>query len=315
MISSLRTDFFDLLEVRLPPGIQVRDAGDVDPAVIRQWRGVEDVREYFRGNGTLSIGKTAVVAASLDEFEARRYGYANDSEHFGIYVNEKIATEAQVQVGDELSLKLPGLNPMSFPINHVFKSYGEMSRIVLLPRDQIPSGSLVRDRLLIVVHPNSFSSVEQQLQEEYPSTTVLNHRQIRERAVDIFDKTFALTNLIALIAVLVAVIGLFNSALAMQSAKKDDYRLLNTLGFSRFALLQQSFSQAILLGFVCCLLSVPLGLAVAWILCELVNPRAFQWTISLHIAPTAVAYPLFLGLGAAILASVLPWFLVRRNSQ
>ena len=190
-----------------------------------------------------------------------------------------------------------------------------MSRIVLLPRDQIPSGSLVRDRLLIVVHPNSFSSVEQQLQEEYPSTTVLNHRQIRERAVDIFDKTFALTNLIALIAVLVAVIGLFNSALAMQSAKKDDYRLLNTLGFSRFALLQQSFSQAILLGFVCCLLSVPLGLAVAWILCELVNPRAFQWTISLHIAPTAVAYPLFLGLGAAILASVLPWFLVRRNSQ
>ena len=315
MISSLRTDFFYLLEVRLPPGVQVRDAGNVDPVIIRQWRGVEDVREYFRGDGTLSTGKTTVVATTLDEFEARRYGFANDSEQIGIYVNEKIATESQIQVGDELSITLPGLDPMSFPVIHVFKSYGDMSRVVLLPQDQIPSGSLVRDRLLIVVHPNSFSSVEQQLLEEYPGTTVLNHRQIRERAVDIFDKTFALTNLIAFITVVVAVIGLFNAALAMQSAKKDEYRLLNSLGFSRFALFRQSFSQAILLGLVCCLLSVPLGLAVAWILCELVNPRAFQWTIGIHIAPTAVAYPLFLGLGAATLASVLPWFLVRRNSQ
>ena len=314
MISSFRADFFALLEARLPPGIQIREAGDLDPTVVQQWPGVVDVREYYRGEGNLSIGKTSVVATSLDEFEARRYGYIYDPDRVGIFVNEKVAEQAHVHVGDKLTVFLTGTDPIRLPIIHIFKSYGDMSRIAILPREQISTTPLVRDRLLIVVQPDALTSVEQQLRETHPSITVLNHRQIHQRAVEIFEKTFALTNLIASIAVLVAVIGLFNSALATQSAKRAEYRLLETLGFTRLAIFRQSLTQATLLGALCCLLSLPLGLVVAWILCELVNPRAFQWTISLRIAPFALAYPLLLGLGAAILASVLPWFIARRRS-
>lgn len=308
MVGSLRTDFVELLDARLPPGIQIREASKLDRTIIRQWTGVEEVREYYRGEGNLSIGKTDVIATSLDEFEASRYGYESDTDRVGVYVNEKVATQLQARVGDELVLKLPSMTPIRLPINHIFKSYGEVSRVVLLPINPIFSSQLVRDRLLIVVQPDSFSAVERKLQEAYPSATVLNHREIRERAVQFFDRTFALTNLIALITVAVAVIGLFNSALAMQSAKRDEYRLLNTLGFSRLELFRQAFAQSSLLGFVCCLLSVPLGIGIAWILCELVNPRAFQWTISLHVTPLTLGYPLLLGLSAAVLASVIPWF-------
>jgi len=315
MVGSLRTDFFELLEVRLPPGIQVREAGDVDPTTIKQWAGVEEVREYYRGEGNLSIGKTDVVATPLDEFEARRYGYEYETDLVGVYVNEKVATQLQVQVGDELELKIPNSVPLSLPIIHIFKSYGEMSRVVLIPKNQMPVNTLVRDRLLLIVHPDSFAIVERKLRNTYPGATVLNHGEIRERAVQIFNRTFALTRLIALIAVAVAVIGLFNSALAMQSTKRAEYRLLNTLGFSRLALFGQSFTQSTLLGLVCCLLSVPLGIGIAWILCELVNPRAFQWTISLHVTPLTLGYPLLLGLSAAVLASVLPWIFVRRNPK
>ena len=307
MVGSLRTDFVELLDARLPPGIQIREASKLDPTIIRLWTGVEEVREYYRGEGNLSIGKTNVIATSLDEFEASRYGYESDTDRVGVYVNEKVATQLQVRVGDELVLNLPSMTPIRLPINHIFKSYGEVSRVVLLPMDPIFSSQLVRDRLLIVVQPDSFSTVERKLQEAYPSATVLNHKEIRERAVQFFDRTFALTNLIALITVAVAVIGLFNSALALQSAKREEYRLLNTLGFSKLELFRQSFTQSSLLGFVCCLLSVPLGIGIAWILCELVNPRAFQWTISLHIAPMTLGYPLLLGLSAAVLASILPW--------
>lgn len=315
MISSLRMDFFELLDTRLPPALQVRDAGDVDPEIIRQWSGVTDVREYFRGEGNLLIGKTDVVATALDEFEARRYGYVGNFKRGGVYVNEKTATQARVKIGDEVSLTIPGLAPLSFPVIHIFKSYGEVSRVVLVPQDEIPRGSLFRDRLLIRVQPDSLAAIQQKLQEFYPSSTVLNHRQIRERAIEVFDRTFALTNLIALIAVFVAVIGLFNSALAMQGARRDEYRLLNTLGFTRLALFKQSLTQATLLGLVCCLLSIPLGLAVAWTLCELVNPRAFQWTIDMQVSLTSIGTPLVLGLIATVLASLLPWFLLQRGSR
>lgn len=313
MVGSLRTDFFGLLDARLPPGVQVRAASDVDPEIIRQWAGVEEVREYHRGEGNLSIGKTDVIAASLDEFEARRYGYQYDNDRVGAYVNEKVAKQLQIQVGDELDLTLPGVAPIRLPIAHIFKSYGEVSRVVLIPKIQLPSNPLVRDRLLLVVQANSIAAVEQKLREAYPNSTVLNHGEIRERAVQIFNRTFALTNLIALIAVVVAVIGLFNSALAMQGAKSAEYRLLNTLGLSRLALFRQSFTQSTLLGGICCLLSLPLGIGIAWFLCDLVNPRAFQWTISLHVAPATLGYLLLLGLSAAVLASVLPWLFTGRK--
>ncbi len=313
MISSLRLDFFALLDARLPPGVQIREANLVNPHAIRQWSGVLDVREYYRGLGNLSIGKTSIVATTLDEFEARRYGYTYDPNSVGIYVNEKVATQAQVQVGDELTVMLPGVEPMSFPIVHIFKSYGDMSRIVIVPRDQIPVTSLVRDRLLTVVEPGTLASVENLLREMYPAAVLWNHREIRQRAVEVFNRTFALTNLIAFIAVVVAVVGLFNTAVAKQSAQSAEHRLLDTLGFTKFARFQQSFTQATTLGIFCCLLSLPLGLVVSWILCELVNPRAFQWTIGLHISPTAVALPISLGLSAAVLASLLPILFSRRS--
>ena len=315
MISSLRTDFFSLLESRLPPGLQIREAGELDPKHIKSWAGVVDVREYYRGDGELPIGKTSLVATTLDEFEARRYGFTYDPKINGIFVNEKVATQAQVQIGDELALFLPGADPINLPVVHIFKSYGDPSRLVILPVDQVSIALLVRDRLLVVVRPDSFASVEQLLRESYPATTVLNHQEIRQRAREIFEKTFALTNLIALIAVLVAVIGLFNASLAMHSTRQVEFRLLETIGFTKLALLRQSVSQATMLGCICCLLSLPLGFAIAWILCELVNPRAFQWTIDLHVAPTAITLPLLLGLSAAVLTSVIPWFIAHRSSR
>ena len=163
MISSLRLDFFELLDARLPPGLQVRNAGDVDPEFIRAWSDVSAVREYYRGEGNLLIGKTDVVATALDEFEAQRYAYVGDSERSGVYVNEKIATQARIKIGDEVNLTIPGLDPISFPVIHIFKSYGEVSRVVLVSQDKIPGGSLVRDRLLILVQPDSLGAIQQKL--------------------------------------------------------------------------------------------------------------------------------------------------------
>lgn len=315
MISSLRADLFAMLDARLPQGVQIRRASEVNPDILKGLPGILDVREYYRGDGNLTIGKTSVVATTLDEFEARRYGYMYDPEKTGLYVNEKLATQSQVRIGDELTLHLASGDPICLPILHIFPSYGEMSRHVIIPVQHFHTQptTLVRDRLLVVVQPAHLSSVEQQIRELYPTTTVMNNQQIRDRANDIFNKTFALTHLITLIALCVAVIGLFNSALAKQSSKRYEYQLLETLGFSRLELFWQALSQSLLLGGICCLLSLPLGLTIAWLLCEFVNPRAFQWSINLHITPFAVANPLFLSLCVAVLASLLPNFIRYRS--
>jgi putative ABC transport system permease protein len=54
------------------------------------------------------------------------------------------------------------------------------------------------------------------------------------------------------------------------------------------------------------LLALPLGLAMAWTLCAVINPRSFGWSIELHLPVSAWLPPLALGLLAALVAGALP---------
>ena len=60
------------------------------------------------------------------------------------------------------------------------------------------------------------------------------------------------------------------------------------------------------LGVTAAALATPLGIAIAWALCELVNPRAFGWSITLVLPPATFAEPVLLGIAAAALAGLAP---------
>ena len=64
--------------------------------------------------------------------------------------------------------------------------------------------------------------------------------------------------------------------------------------------------RALGIGSVAVALALPLGLLMGWLLCAVINPRAFGWTVHLRPAFSEVALPLVLGIGAAILAGLLP---------
>jgi len=51
--------------------------------------------------------------------------------------------------------------------------------------------------------------------------------------------------------------------------------------------------------------AVPLGVMFGWILCNVINPRAFGWTIELQVSASAVLWPCAWGMLAAILAGML----------
>ena len=58
-------------------------------------------------------------------------------------------------------------------------------------------------------------------------------------------------------------------------------------------------------GLIALLIALPLGMAFGWILCSVINPRAFGWTIELKLTLDAMATPMLLGLLAAIAAGLL----------
>jgi len=54
------------------------------------------------------------------------------------------------------------------------------------------------------------------------------------------------------------------------------------------------------------LLSLPLGTGMAWLLCEVVNPRAFGWSLNFSPALAEVALPMGLALLVAMVTGLLP---------
>jgi putative ABC transport system permease protein len=72
--------------------------------------------------------------------------------------------------------------------------------------------------------------------------------------------------------------------------------------------------QTGVMGFVAGLLSIPLGLALAYVLIFVINKRSFGWTLQLEVAPGILIQALLLGIVAALLAGAYPsWKMAQSN--
>ena len=65
------------------------------------------------------------------------------------------------------------------------------------------------------------------------------------------------------------------------------------------------FALGLGVGSVALVLALPLGVVFGWILCGVINPRAFGWTIELQMTAAALFQPMLLGLLAAVVAGLL----------
>ncbi|MFM7121527.1 MAG: FtsX-like permease family protein, partial [Gammaproteobacteria bacterium] len=163
-------------------------------------------------------------------------------------------------------------------------------------------------RQLVLVEPpgRCGSDLASRLDRAVAGLVIRAPDAVRARALDIFDQTFVLTRALTLLALLVAAVGVYNAVLALRLRAEPARRLLAAVGASRAETRGVGLVRALVVGGLAVLLALPLGGVMAWILCAVVNPRAFGWTIELGLAGRAWFEPLLLGLGATLLAALLP---------
>jgi putative ABC transport system permease protein len=72
--------------------------------------------------------------------------------------------------------------------------------------------------------------------------------------------------------------------------------------------------QTGLLGLLAGLFSVPLGVALAYVLVHVINQRSFGWTLQLAVTPATLVQAVVLALVASALAGLYPaWKMARAN--
>ena len=143
---------------------------------------------------------------------------------------------------------------------------------------------------------------------------VVENRALRGAALRVFDRTFAVTEALRVLAVVVAFIGVWSALLSLQVERTRELGTLLALGLLPRQLWGLTLLETGLIGLAAGLLSLPTGVALAVILIEVINVRSFGWTMQLELPPLVLAQALALSVVAALLAGVYPVLRLQRLS-
>jgi putative ABC transport system permease protein len=120
--------------------------------------------------------------------------------------------------------------------------------------------------------------------------TVSRPRDIRQRALQAFDRSFLVTYLLEGIAVCVGLAGVAATVGAQVLARIREFGMLRHVGATRGELLRMLLIEGALLGGVGGIAGVALGLAMSQVLIHVVNPQSFHWTME-----TILPWPFLVG--------------------
>jgi len=130
--------------------------------------------------------------------------------------------------------------------------------------------------------------------------TARSNRALRDSVFEVFERTFAITAALRLLAVVVAFIGILSALMSLQLEQTRQYGVLRAIGMTPRQLWNYTLIQTGLMGMTAGALALPIGMALALILIYVINVRSFGWTMNLILLPEE----LLLAFGVAVLAAL-----------
>ena len=229
----------------------------------------------------------------------------------GVFISEPLAFRRGLSPGNELTLPTIG-GDQQFSVLGIFRDYSTNGGTVLLPlslyrehwQDNMISGVGVylRDD---ANRAATFAAIQTVLANTN-DIRVRSNDFIRERSLAIFDQTFRITEVLRILAGLVAFLGLASALMSIELERAKEIAILRALGLRPRQMRVLIMAQTGILGLAAGVFAIPLGIIMAALLIFVINVRSFGWSMDLVVTPNPLLTGIALALGAAILAGVYP---------
>jgi putative ABC transport system permease protein len=252
--------------------------------------------------GARGWGLTLVDGSDATAFEALAGGTA-------VIASERLLFASKLRVGDELELPAPnGLRRL--PIAGAFRDFNTGVPAVVMALDRYRS-DWRDDELtgigLDVAAGTDVAAVEEAVRSlAGPTARIRSSARLEELSLAVFDRTFKVTEVLRVLAGIVAFLGILSALLAIELERARELSVLRTLGFTPGGLGATLLTQTGLLGLAAGLAAVPIGTALALLLVHVINRRSFGWTMDFVLTPQALASGVSLAVVAALLAGIYP---------
>ena len=131
-------------------------------------------------------------------------------------------------------------------------------------------------------------------------------RTLRERSIEIFDRTFAITYALEAIAVFVAILGMAEALLNLVFDRRVELAQLRMHGASMGQIRGLILVQAGMLGAAACVLGLVLGAAWSQVNLLVIHKQSFGWSVQLHWPVAFLAGALGLVFAASLVSGLYP---------
>jgi putative ABC transport system permease protein len=228
-----------------------------------------------------------------------------------VLASEPYAFQRGIGVGDVVRLPT-GVGARDFEIAGIFQSFDVNASALLMSRatysrhfddDSIGSiGIYLADGVSADAVAASIGSLE----AGEDSLRVISNANVRQRSLEVFDRTFIITDVLYWLTMSVAFIGVLSAMMAVQIERTREFGTLRALGMTPRQLGGLIVTQTGVIGFLSGVAAIPVGLVMALVLIKVINRRAFGWQIEMAPAPDTLLLAVAFAVGAAILAGLYP---------
>ncbi len=115
---------------------------------------------------------------------------------------------------------------------------------------------------------------------------IRSNHALRDASLQVFDRTFAITGVLFLLATIVVFVGVLSALMALQRERARERAIFRATDLTSCQVWQLVTAETGLMGFCSGLLALPLGIGMVLGLILVINRRSFGWTLQVSIDPT-----------------------------
>jgi putative ABC transport system permease protein len=225
-------------------------------------------------------------------------------------VSEPFANKHHLKYGDTVTLPL-GEQQITFRVIDIFYDYGSEAGFLLIDWNTmlryLPESAPTN--LAVYLAPGA--DLEQtrsaiRMAVANRSLIVLSNRDIRRRAIQVFDQTFAITYAVEAISILVAIGGIAGALISIVLDRRREFGVLRFLGGTSAQIRRMILVEAGLIGILSNILGLALGYVLSLVLIYVINKQSFGWTIQFHWPVAVLLSSLSVVYIATVLAGLYP---------
>lgn len=312
---TLRADLYVAPASNFQYGIGER----LPPAVLAQLAAYPEVAalNLYRETTVDLAGEPARLAATrldvLQRFQPPRFldstGLGEPRGELDVWISDILARKRGLEIGSILSVATPA-GVQSLRVQAIYQDFSsEQGQILMdLPVYQ----RLWQDNEIhtsaIYLQPGVESAKFRQTLTadlaKFGEFAIVSSGELRQRAMQIFDQTFAITDVLKWMALGIAMLGVTISLLTLIAERIRELGLLRAAGMTRSQMQRLILLESAWIGGTASVLGVAAGFVLAAILSYLINVQFFGWTIEWHVPwQTIIAMPITTGIAAALAAA------------